>query len=182
MRIATYNVNGISSRLPALLQWLEEKQPDVACLQELKAPQEKFPEAAIKDVGYEAIWHGQKSWNGVAILARGTKPVEVGRGLAGDPEDAQSRYIEAAVDGVLIAGLYLPNGNPAPGPKFDYKLAWMERLIVRAADLIESGQKVVLAGDFNVIPTELDAYKPERWVTDALFRPETRAAFERLMA
>jgi exodeoxyribonuclease-3 len=182
MRIATYNVNGISSRLPALLQWLEEKQPDVACLQELKAPQEKFPEAAIKDVGYEAIWHGQKSWNGVAILARGTKPVEVGRGLAGDPEDAQSRYIEAAVDGVLIAGLYLPNGNPAPGPKFDYKLAWMERLIIRAADLIESGQKVVLAGDFNVIPTELDAYKPERWVTDALFRPETRAAFERLMA
>jgi exodeoxyribonuclease-3 len=182
MRIATYNVNGISSRLPALLQWLEEKQPDVACLQELKAPQEKFPEAAINDVGYEAIWHGQKSWNGVAILARGTKPVEVGRGLAGDPEDAQSRYLEAAVNGVLIAGLYLPNGNPAPGPKFDYKLAWMERLILRAADLIESGQKVVLAGDFNVIPTELDAYKPERWVTDALFRPETREAFERLMA
>jgi exodeoxyribonuclease-3 len=182
MRIATYNVNGISSRLPALLQWLEEKQPDVACLQELKAPQEKFPEAAINDVGYEAIWHGQKSWNGVAILARGTKPVEVGRGLAGDPEDAQSRYIEAAVNGVLIAGLYLPNGNPAPGPKFDYKLAWMERLIIRAADLIESGQKVVLAGDFNVIPTDLDAYKPERWVTDALFRPETREAFGRLMA
>jgi exodeoxyribonuclease-3 len=182
MRIATYNVNGISSRLPALLQWLEEKRPDVACLQELKAPQEKFPEAAIKDLGYEAIWHGQKSWNGVAILARGTKPVEVGRGLAGAPEDAQSRYLEAAVDGVLIAGLYLPNGNPAPGPKFDYKLAWMERLIIRAADLVESGQKVVLAGDFNVIPTELDAYKPERWVTDALFRPETREAFERLMA
>ncbi|MDB5917996.1 MAG: xth [Massilia sp.] len=182
MRIATYNVNGISSRLPALLQWLEEKQPDVACLQELKAPQEKFPEAAINDVGYEAIWHGQKSWNGVAILARGTKPVEVGRGLAGDPEDAQSRYLEAAVNGVLIAGLYLPNGNPAPGPKFDYKLAWMERLIVRAADLIASGEKVVLAGDFNVIPTGLDAYKPERWVTDALFRPETREAFERLMA
>ena len=182
MRIATYNVNGISSRLPALLQWLQEKQPDVACLQELKAPQEKFPEAAIKDVGYEAIWHGQKSWNGVAILARGTTPVEVGRGLAGDPEDAQSRYIEATVNGVLIAGLYLPNGNPAPGPKFDYKLAWMERLIIRAADLIESGQKVVLAGDFNVIPTELDAYKPERWVNDALFRPETREAFGRLMA
>ena len=182
MRIATYNVNGISSRLPALLQWLEEKQPDVACLQELKAPQEKFPEAAINDVGYEAIWQGQKSWNGVAILARGTKPVEVGRGLAGDPEDAQSRYLEAAVNGVLIAGLYLPNGNPAPGPKFDYKLAWMERLIVRAADLIASGEKVVLAGDFNVIPTNLDAYNPERWVTDALFRPETREAFERLMA
>ena len=143
MRIATYNVNGITSRLPALLQWLEEKQPDVACLQELKAPHEKFPEAAINDVGYEAIWHGQKSWNGVAILARGTKPVEVGRGLPGDPEDAQSRYIEAAVDGVLIAGLYLPNGNPAPGPKFDYKLAWFERLIIRAADLIASGELAV---------------------------------------
>lgn len=182
MRIATYNVNGISSRLPALLQWLEEKKPDVACLQELKAPAEKFPEAAINDVGYQAIWHGQKSWNGVAILARGTKPVEVGRGLAGDPEDAQSRYIEAAVNGVLIAGLYLPNGNPAPGPKFDYKLAWFERLIIRAAELIESGEKVVLAGDFNVIPTELDAYKPERWVSDALFRPETREAFQRLLA
>jgi exodeoxyribonuclease-3 len=182
MRIATFNVNGISSRLPALLQWLEEKQPDVACLQELKAPHEKFPEAAINDAGYQAIWHGQKSWNGVAILARGTKPVEVGRGLAGDPEDAQSRYIEAAVNGVLVAGLYLPNGNPAPGPKFDYKLAWFERLIIRAADLIESGEKVVLAGDFNVIPTELDAYKPERWVTDALFRPETREAFQRLLA
>ena len=182
MRIATYNVNGISSRLPALLQWLQQKQPDVACLQELKAPQEKFPESAINDAGYEAIWHGQKSWNGVAILARGTKPQEVMRGLAGDPDDAQSRYIEAVVNGVLIAGLYLPNGNPAPGPKFDYKLAWMERLILRTAELIDSGQKVVLAGDFNVIPTELDAYKPERWVNDALFRPETREAFGRLMA
>ena len=182
MRIATYNVNGISSRLPALLRWLKEKQPDVACLQELKAPQEKFPEAAINGVGYEAIWHGQKSWNGVAILARGTRPQEVRRSLAGDPDDAQSRYIEALVNGVLIAGLYLPNGNPAPGPKFDYKLAWFERLIGRAAELIDSGQKVVLAGDFNVIPTEFDAYKPERWVNDALFRPETREAFGRLLA
>ena len=182
MRIATYNVNGISSRLPALLQWLQQKQPDVACLQELKAPQEKFPESAINDAGYEAIWHGQKSWNGVAILARGAKPQEVMRGLAGDPEDAQSRYLEALVNGVLIAGLYLPNGNPAPGPKFDYKLAWCERLILRAAELIDSGQKVVLAGDFNVIPTAIDAYKPERWVNDALFRPETREAFGRLLA
>jgi exodeoxyribonuclease III len=181
MRIATFNVNGISSRLPALLQWLEEKQPDVACLQELKAPQEKFPEEAIKAAGYHAIWHGQKSWNGVAILARGAAPVEVGRGLPGDEADAQSRYIEAAIDGLLICCLYLPNGNPAPGPKFDYKLAWFERLIVHAAKLIDSGAPVVLCGDFNVMPTELDVYKPERWVDDALFRPETRAAFQRLM-
>ncbi|MDB5907306.1 MAG: xth [Massilia sp.] len=181
MRIATFNVNGINSRLPALLQWLEEEQPDVACLQELKAPHEKFPEAAINAAGYQAIWHGQKSWNGVAILARGEVPQEVGRGLAGDPEDLQSRYIEAAVNGVTIACLYLPNGNPAPGPKFDYKLKWFDRLIARGAELIESGAPVVLAGDFNVMPTDIDVYKPERWVDDALFRPETRAAFHRLM-
>ncbi len=181
MRIATFNVNGIGSRLPALLQWLEETQPDVACLQELKAPQEKFPEQAILDAGYQAIWHGQKSWNGVAILARGVAPLEAGRGLPGDPDDAQSRYLEAVVNGVLIACLYLPNGNPAPGPKFDYKLQWFERLITRAAELIASGHPVVLAGDFNVMPTELDVYKPERWGDDALFRPETRAAFHRLL-
>jgi exodeoxyribonuclease-3 len=182
MRVATFNVNGINSRLPALLQWLEETRPDVACLQELKAPQEKFPEAAINDAGYHAIWHGQKSWNGVAILARGQTPIEVGRGLPGDPDDEQSRYIEAVVDGVLIACLYLPNGNPAPGPKFDYKLKWFERLITHAAKLLDSGAPVMLAGDFNVMPTELDVYKPERWVDDALFRPETRAAFHRLVA
>jgi exodeoxyribonuclease-3 len=181
MRVATFNVNGIGSRLPALLQWLEETQPDVACLQELKAPQEKFPEAEIRAAGYGAIWHGQKSWNGVAILARGTDPQEIKRGLEGDPTDEQSRYIEATVNGVHVCCLYLPNGNPAPGPKFDYKLAWMERLIERAAELIASEKKVILAGDFNVIPTDLDVYKPERWVTDALFRPETRAAFERLL-
>lgn len=181
MLIATYNVNGIGSRLPALLQWLEEKQPDVACLQELKSPQERFPEEELKAAGYHAIWHGQKSWNGVAILARGVAPQEVGRGLPGDPDDAQSRYIEAAVNGILVVCLYLPNGNPAPGPKFDYKLQWFERLILRAAELIETGAPVVLAGDFNVMPTELDVYKPERWVDDALFRPETRAAFHRLI-
>ena len=181
MRIATFNVNGIGSRLPALLEWLEESRPDVACLQELKAPQEKFPEAALRDAGYHAIWHGQKSWNGVAILARGAAPQEVGRGLPGDDADAQSRYIEAMVDGIHIACLYLPNGNPAPGPKFDYKLAWFERLIGHAAGLLASGGPVVLAGDFNVMPTELDVYKPERWVDDALFRPETRAAFHRLV-
>jgi exodeoxyribonuclease-3 len=182
MRIATFNVNGIGSRLPALLQWLDESKPDVACLQELKAPQEKFPLEAIREAGYGAIWHGQKSWNGVAILARGTEPEEVGRGLPGDPTDEQSRYIEAMVNGIRIACLYLPNGNPAPGPKFDYKLGWFDRLIARGEELIASGERVVLAGDFNVMPTELDVYKPERWVDDALFRPESRAAFQRLMA
>jgi exodeoxyribonuclease-3 len=182
MRIATFNINGIGARLPALLQWLQETQPDVVCLQELKAPQEKFPEAAIQEIGYEAIWHGQKSWNGVAILARGVKPIEVGRGLPGDPEDEQSRYIEAVVNGVLICGLYLPNGNPAPGPKFDYKLKWFERLIAHAAGLMEAGTPTVIAGDFNVMPTDLDVYKPERWLDDALFRPETREAFHRLVA
>lgn len=182
MRIATFNINGIGARLPALLQWLQETQPDVACLQELKAPQEKFPEAALQEIGYEAIWQGQKSWNGVAILARGVKPQEIRRGLPGDPEDEQSRYIEAMVNGVRICGLYLPNGNPAPGPKFDYKLQWFERLITHAAGLMQDGAPTVIAGDFNVMPTELDVYKPERWVDDALFRPETRDAFHRLVA
>jgi exodeoxyribonuclease-3 len=182
MIVATYNVNGIGTRLPALLEWLEERQPDVACLQELKAPHEKFPEAALRDIGYHAVWHGQKSWNGVAILARGIEPQEVKRGLPGDPTDEQSRYIEAVIDGILVAGLYLPNGNPAPGPKFDYKLAWFERLIIRGAELIESGVPAILAGDFNVMPTDIDVYKPERWLDDALFRPETRAAFHRLVA
>jgi exodeoxyribonuclease III len=181
MLLATYNVNSINSRLDALLHYLEERKPDVVCLQELKAPQEKFPEQAIRDAGYHALWHGQKSWNGVAIVTR--EPAqEVQRGLPGDPTDEQSRYIEAVYQGVLIACLYLPNGNPAPGPKFDYKLAWMERLITRGAELVESGVPAVLMGDFNVIPTERDVYKPERWTEDALFRPETRAAFERLLA
>jgi exodeoxyribonuclease-3 len=181
MHIATFNVNGITSRLPALLQYLEERRPDVVCLQELKAPQEKFPLLAIEGAGYKAIWHGQKSWNGVAILARGVEPVEAGRGLPGDPEDEQSRYIEAMVNGVMVCCLYLPNGNPYPGPKFDYKLKWFERLIIRAQQLIDTGLPVVLAGDFNVMPTERDVYKPERWVNDALFRPESRAAFHRLI-
>ncbi|SDF70265.1 MULTISPECIES: exodeoxyribonuclease III [unclassified Duganella] len=180
MRIATFNVNGIGARLPALLQWLEETRPDVVCLQELKAPQEKFPVDAINAAGYQAIWHGQKSWNGVAILARGQLPIETGRRLPGDPEDSQSRYIEAVVDGILIGGLYLPNGNPASGPKFDYKLKWFERLIVHAEKLLDS--PAILAGDFNVMPTELDVYKPERWLDDALFRPEVREAYHRLLA
>ncbi|EKU81933.1 exodeoxyribonuclease III [Massilia timonae] len=180
MLVVTYNVNSINSRLDALVQYLGERQPDVVCLQELKAPQDKFPLQAIQDAGYHALWHGQKSWNGVAILTR--EPAqEVQRGLPGDETDEQSRYIEAVYKGILIAGLYLPNGNPAPGPKFDYKLAWMERLRLRGLELLAQGIPAVLAGDFNVIPTERDVYKPERWVDDALFRPETRAAFERLI-
>lgn len=182
MRIATYNVNGINGRLPVLLRWLNEKQPDVVCLQELKAPEEKFPLQAIKDAGYHAIWHGQKSWNGVAILSRNSEPKEITRVLPGDPEDMHSRYIEAIVDGITIGCLYLPNGNPAPGPKFDYKLKWFERLTIHASELIATKKPVVLTGDFNVMPTELDVYKPERWLKDALFRPEVRSAFHQLVA
>ena len=181
MKIASYNVNGINGRLPVLLRWLDEAAPDVVCLQELKAPQEKFPEQAIKDAGYNAIWHGQKSWNGVAILVRNAQPEEVRKVLPGDEDDSHSRYIEAMVNGILVACLYLPNGNPAPGPKFDYKLQWFERLTKHAAILQKSSTPVVLAGDFNVMPTELDVYKPERWVDDALFRPETRSAFKKLV-
>jgi exodeoxyribonuclease-3 len=181
MKIATYNVNGVNGRLAVLLRWLEEKRPDVVCLQELKAPQEKFPELALREAGYAAIWHGQKSWNGVAILARGKdKPVETRCGLPGDPEDLHSRYIEATVGGLTVGCLYLPNGNPAPGPKFDYKLKWFERLTKHAAKLQKSRTPVILAGDYNVMPTDLDVYKPERWADDALFRPEVRAAFAKL--
>jgi exodeoxyribonuclease-3 len=182
MKIATYNVNGINGRLPVLLRWLGEAAPDVVCLQELKTPQEKFPQDAIINAGYNAIWHGQKSWNGVAILARNAQPEEVRRELPGDGEDSHSRYIEAMVNGVLIGCLYLPNGNPAPGPKFDYKLRWFERLTDHAAELFASGMPVVLTGDYNVMPTEIDVYKPERWVKDALFRPEVRSAFQTLLA
>jgi exodeoxyribonuclease III len=181
MKIATYNVNGITSRLPVLLRWLKESAPDVACLQELKAPQEKFPEQAILDAGYHAIWHGQKSWNGVAILSKYGQPEETQRGLPGDPEDVHSRYIEATINNITIGCLYLPNGNPAPGPKFDYKLAWFERLAIHAAGLLQLKKPVILTGDYNVMPTEKDVYKPERWVNDALFRPETRAAYKKLV-
>lgn len=182
MKIATYNVNGVNGRLPVLLRWLEETQPDVACLQELKAPDEKFPLAAIEALGYNAIWHGQKSWNGVAILAKGREIKELRRGLPGDEEDLHSRYIEAMIDDIVIGCLYLPNGNPAPGPKLDYKLSWFERLTIHAAKLLEYNLPVVLCGDYNVMPTERDVYKPERWVDDALFRPEVRAAFHNLIA
>jgi len=182
MKIATYNVNGVNGRLPVLLRWLNEKSPDVVCLQELKAPQEKFPEDAIKDAGYHAIWHGQKSWNGVAILSKNERPEEVRRTLPGDDEDTHSRYIEAIINGITIGCLYLPNGNPAPGPKFDYKLKWFERLTKHASDLLAADKPVLLTGDYNVMPTELDVYKPERWVKDALFRPEVRDAFKTLIS
>src|ERR1700751_1591095 len=169
MKIATYNVNGVNGRLPVLLRWLEEAQPDIVCLQELKAPQEKFPETAIRDLGYDVIWHGQKSWNGVAILSRIGEIHETRRGLPGDPDDGHSRYLEAAVGGVLVGCLYLPNGNPRPGPKFDYKLRWFARLIDHAEGLLGHGLPVALVGDFNVMPTELDVYAPERWLDDAPF-------------
>jgi exodeoxyribonuclease-3 len=181
VRIATFNVNGVNGRLERLLEWLDETKPDAACLQELKAPQEKFPVKAIEKAGYGAVWQGQSRWNGVAILARGCEPVETGRCLPGDPSDEQARYIEAAVNGVLIGCLYAPNGNPHPGPKFDYKLAWMDRLHAHAARLVALDSPVVLTGDYNVIPADADAYKPERWVDDALFQPEPRAAFYRLL-
>ncbi len=182
MRIATFNVNGVNGRLPVLLRWLAEARPDIVCLQELKAADGKFPQAAIRDAGYGAVWRGQKSWNGVAILALGAEPIETRHALPGDPGDVQSRYLEAAVNGVLVGCLYLPNGNPAPGPKFAYKLRWFERLAGHAAGLLPTGAPVVLAGDYNVMPTELDVYKPERWLDDALFRPEVRAAFHDLLA
>ena len=182
MKIATFNINGINGRLPLLLRWLAEAQPDVVCLQELKAPDERFPHAALREAGYGAVWHGQKSWNGVAILARDAEPILTGRGLPGDPDDRQSRYIEAAVNGVLIGCLYAPNGNPVPGPKLSYKLEWYARLHAHAAALLETGAPVVLAGDYNVMPTDLDVDKPERWQDDALFRPEVREAFHVLLA
>ncbi|MBD0415109.1 exodeoxyribonuclease III [Oryzicola mucosus] len=180
MKIASFNINGINGRLPVLLRWLEEARPDAVCLQELKAPQAKFPIEAIRDAGYEAVWSGQKSWNGVAILARGKEPVETRRALPGDDDDEQSRYIEAAVNGILIGCLYLPNGNPAPGAKFDYKLRWCDRLIKHARSLIKLDVPAVLVGDYNIIPTDRDVYKPERWQDDALFRSEVRAKFRSL--
>lgn len=182
MIVATYNVNGVNGRLEVLLRWLEEAQPDIAILQELKAPDIRFPEDAIGKAGYGAVWHGQKSWNGVAILARGQMPLLTRKGLPGEPEDEQSRYIEAIVDGIVIGGLYLPNGNPYPGPKFEYKLRWFQRLRDYAAGLLELEVPVILAGDYNVMPTELDVYKPDRWKNDALFRIEVRDAFRELIA
>jgi exodeoxyribonuclease-3 len=181
MKIATFNINNVNKRLANLVDWLAQAQPDVACLQELKASDAEFPIAAIRRAGYEAVWRGQKTWNGVAILARGLEPVVTRTELPGDPSDTQSRYIEAAVNGVLIGCLYAPNGNPQPGPKFTYKLAWLARLAGHAATLDASGAPVVLAGDFNVVPTERDIYPTKSWKGDALVQPESRQAFRRFL-
>jgi len=182
MKIATYNVNGINGRLDVLLRWLKEDKPDVVCLQELKCADSKFPHQQLERAGYGAVWQGQKSWNGVAILAKDQDPRLTRKGLPGDPGDGHSRYIEAAVDGILIGCLYLPNGNPASGPKFDYKLRWFKRLYEYAEELLALDIPALLIGDFNVMPTDLDVYKPERWLEDALFRPEVREAYSRLVA
>ena len=181
MKVATYNVNGIGARESNLLDWLQKESPDVACLQELKAPDNRFPAAALANIGYGAIWHGQISWNGVAILAKGVKPVETRRGLPGDPDDTHSRYLEATVGEMTIGCLYLPNGNPQPGPKFDYKLKWFERLNQHAKKLFASKRPVVLCGDYNVVPTDFDIYNPKSWLKDALLQPESRAAYARLL-
>lgn len=181
MKIATFNVNGVNGRLPLLLDWLERSRPDVVCLQELKSPDERFPIRQVEKAEYGAIWHGQKSWNGVAILARNRQPLETRRGLPGAAGDTHSRYIEAAVDGMLFGCLYLPNGNPAPGPKFSYKLDWFDRLSKYARSLLELDVPVILAGDYNVMPTDLDVYSPQRWRDDALFRPEVREAYAQLI-
>lgn len=182
IRIASYNINGINSRLSVLTRWLEEFQPDVACLQELKCTDEAFPQEAIESLGYSAIWHGQKSWNGVATLSRIGAPVETRRDLPNDPNPDQSRYLEAAVGGVLIGNMYAPNGNPWPGPKFDYKLEWMDRLAEHAQSLLDGKVPSLLIGDFNVIPTDMDVYKPERWAKDALYSPEARQKYAELVA
>ncbi|HEV7271997.1 exodeoxyribonuclease III [Pseudoxanthomonas sp.] len=181
LRIATFNVNGINTRLPHLLTWLEREQPDIVGLQELKAVDAAFPQAALADAGYGAIWQGQRSWNGVALLARGQEPVESRRGLPWSPGDDQSRYIEAAAHGIIVGCLYLPNGNPQPGPKFDYKLKWMGRLQRHAQSLVDLPHPVVLLGDFNVVPTDEDIYDPKSWRKDALLQPASREAFATLL-
>ncbi len=181
MRISTFNINGVKARLPRLLEWLEETKPDVACLQEIKSQDEGFPASEFERIGYGAIWHGQKSFNGVAILARDTLPVETQRGLPGDPEDEQSRYIEADVNGIRIGCIYLPNGNPQPGPKFDYKLAWMKRLRTHAMQLKAAETPVVLCGDYNVIPHPHDIWSPKAMTDDALRQPESIAAYRQML-
>lgn len=182
LRIATFNVNGIGTRLPHLLAWLDRTSPDVVALQELKATDAAFPADALEQAGYGALWLGEPRWNGVALLARDAVPVESRRRLPGEPADVQSRYLEAAVHGIVVGGLYLPNGNPQPGPRFDYKLRWMKRLIRHARSLVDLPHPAVLLGDFNVIPTEADVYDPKAWRRDALFQPEVREQFEHLLA
>ena len=182
LRIATYNINGINSRLHVLTRWLEEFRPDIVGLQELKCTDDAFPREGIEALGYSAIWHGQRSWNGVALLSRVGEPVETRRALPDDPNLEQSRYIEAAICGILIGNMYAPNGNPWPGPKFDYKLAWLDRLKAHAQDLLDGGVPALLIGDYNVIPTDMDVYKPERWAKDALFAPAAREKYRELVA
>jgi exodeoxyribonuclease-3 len=182
VKLVTYNVNGIKARLPRLIEYLAEQQPDIVCLQELKSSDETFPEAEIRAAGYGAVWHGQKGFNGVAVLARGADPVERQRGLAGDPDDAHSRYLEVDVDGLTVGSIYLPNGNPHPGPKFDYKLAWIDRLRARAAALLAEERPAVLAGDYNVIPNDDDTFSVSAMQHDALMQPESRAGYRALLA
>jgi exodeoxyribonuclease III len=181
MKIATFNINNVNRRLPNLLAWLAAAKPDVVCLQELKAAQNQFPAKALHDAGYAAAWVGERTWNGVAILARKAEPVVIRERLPGDPKDVQARYLEAAVRGVVIACVYAPNGNPQPGPKFDYKLDWLARLRKHAASLLNSGAPIVIAGDFNVAPTPLDIYPTRSWDKDALIQPQSRAAFAKLL-
>lgn len=181
LKLATFNINGIGTRLPHLLAWLEKERPDIVALQELKAVDTAFPAAELEAAGYGAIWQGQRAWNGVALLGRGAVPVESRRGLPGDPDDAQSRYIEAAIHGVIVAGIYLPNGNPQPGPKFDYKLKWMHRLQRHARTLVDLEHPAVILGDFNVIPTDADVYDPKAWRKDALLQPEVRERWQALL-
>jgi len=183
MRIATFNVNSIRGRLANLLEWLDKAQPDVLCLQELRIYHEEFPLDAIRAAGYGALWRGQKPrYNGVAILARGVEPIEIRRELPGVPDDIQARYLEAAIDGMVVGCLYAPNGNPQPGPKFDYKLAWLERLIAHAATMFDAGVPVVLAGDYNVVPTAFDIYPTTSYDDDALVQPQSRERYARLLA
>lgn len=181
LKIATFNINGIRARLPILLQWLETEAPDIVCLQELKAADAAFPAEDIRKTGYHALWQGQSSWNGVAILSRDSEPLEIRRGLPGNEKDDHSRYLEAAVQGIIVGCLYLPNGNPQPGPKFDYKLEWFEHLITHADTLLKSKHPVVLAGDYNVIPTDDDIYNTRSWLKDALLQPESRDCYQRLL-
>lgn len=181
LRIASYNINGINGRLHVLTRWLKEFEPDVVALQELKCTDDQFPGEALEELGYSGIWHGQKSWNGVALLSRVGAPVETRRALPSDPNLEQSRYIEAAICGILVGNMYAPNGNPKPGQKFDYKLAWLDALLAHAEELLQSSMPVLLIGDFNVIPTSEDVYKPERWAKDALFAPEARKKYRTLI-
>ncbi|WP_375780633.1 exodeoxyribonuclease III [Bradyrhizobium sp. ma5] len=181
MKIATFNINNVNRRLPNLLRWLKTAKPDVVSLQELKASDAEFPAAALEKAGYGAVWQGQKTWNGVAILARKAEPVLIRTALPGDANDHEARYIEAAVRGMVVTSLYLPNGNPQPGPKFDYKLAWFNRLRAHAAKLLKQQVPVVLAGDYNVAPTPLDIYPTRSWDKDALIQPKSRAAFKALV-